>query len=51
MSYTILDTPAAWVAGDGPDADIVLYTQCRLARNFADFPYTKQCSQPEKKAI
>ncbi len=51
MPNTITDTPAAWVSGDGPDADIILYTQCVLVRNLADFPYTGQCSHSEKKAI
>lgn len=32
-------TDAAWLAGDGPQADIVLATRARLARNLAGFPF------------
>lgn len=30
---------AVWLAGDGPQADIVLSTRARLARNVAGFPF------------
>jgi len=48
---TLLVKPAEWMNGTGPDADVVPFTRCRLARNLADFPYPAQCTLDEKRAV
>jgi protein arginine kinase len=39
-----LRTPA-WARGEGPDADVVLATRARLARNLADFPFPQRADE------
>ncbi len=51
MVETLLDKSAQWLTGNGPDADLVLCTECRLARNLADYPYPGQCTEEERAAI
>ena len=51
MVKTLLDKFAQWLTGNGPDADLVLCTECRLARNLADYPYPGQCTEEERAAI
>ncbi len=48
---TLQEKPAEWMSGAGPEADVVPFTRCRLARNLADFPYPSQCTIDEKRAI
>ncbi|MEM6687902.1 MAG: ATP--guanido phosphotransferase, partial [Planctomycetota bacterium] len=31
--------PGQWLAGTGPESDIVISSRIRLARNLADFPF------------
>lgn len=39
MLQAIAARDAAWLDGTGPEADIVLATRARLARNLTDFPF------------
>lgn len=40
-----------WLRGSGPDADIVISTRLRLARNLADFPFCNRASELERREI
>jgi len=51
MVETLVDKPAQWLAGDGPDAGLVVNTYGVLARNLADFPFPSRCSEDERRAI
>lgn len=51
MVETLLDKPAVWLAGDGPDADIALMIHFQLSRNLADYPFPEQCARDEKRAV
>lgn len=51
MIEPMLQSTAQWLDAKGPNADIVLNTQCRLVRNLADYPFPKQCTPEEKKTI
>lgn len=42
---------AAWLAGDGPHADIVVATRARLARNLAGFAFPDRASAAERATI
>ncbi len=37
-----------WLAGTGPDADIVMSCRVRLARNLADFPFIRRCTDIDR---
>lgn len=51
MIETMINTPAQWLDASGPDADIVVSSQCRLVRNLADYPFPEQCTEEEKNQI
>lgn len=51
MVETLLDKIAAWATAGGPDADVVLATQCRVSRNLSDFAYPHRCSREDKAAV
>lgn len=51
MVETLLDKPALWLAGDGPEADVIVNTYGVLARNLADFPFPAKCSEDERHTI
>lgn len=51
MLETLLDKKAAWLSGDGPEADIVVGCRGRLVRNLADFAFSRRCSDYEKQAV
>lgn len=51
MLKTLLDKPAQWLAGNGPDADIVFGCRGTVARNFADLPFPGRCSDDEKRTV
>ncbi|MFP6596108.1 MAG: hypothetical protein VCC01_01510 [Candidatus Hydrogenedentota bacterium] len=51
MIESMLQSTAQWLDAEGPNADIVLSTQCRLLRNLADYPFPGQCTPEEKKTI
>src|SRR5437899_2103760 len=40
-----------WLRGVGPEADIVVSSRVRLARNLADFPFTNRASANQKGEI
>jgi protein arginine kinase len=40
-----------WLRGTGPEADIVISSRLRLARNLADFPFSSKVSELEKREI
>src|ERR1700682_3107681 len=40
-----------WLRGTGPEADIVISTRIRLARNLAAFPFTNRASAHQKAEI
>ena len=37
-----------WLRGSGPESDIVISSRIRLARNFADFPFIRKCSEQDR---
>jgi protein arginine kinase len=37
-----------WLRGSGPESDIVISSRIRLARNFADFPFIRRCSEQDR---
>ncbi len=47
----LLKTPPAWVLGSPPESEVVVASQCAVARNFDDFPFPARCSHEEKRAI
>ncbi len=40
-----------WLRGSGPDADIVMSSRIRLARNLADFPFASRASEQDRAEI
>jgi protein arginine kinase len=40
-----------WLRGSGPESDIVISSRIRLARNLADFPFMRRCSEQDRKDI
>jgi len=40
-----------WLRGTGPESDIVISSRIRLARNLADFPFIRRCSEQDRRAI
>lgn len=40
-----------WLRGTGPEADIVMSSRIRLARNLAEFPFVRRCSDQDRAAI
>lgn len=40
-----------WMRGEGPESDIVISTRVRLARNLADFPFIRRCSDEDRLSI
>jgi protein arginine kinase len=37
-----------WLRGTGPESDIVISSRIRLARNLADFPFIRRCSEDDR---
>ena len=42
---------SAWLRGIGPESDIVISTRIRLARNLAEFPFIRRCTEHDRTAI
>jgi protein arginine kinase len=42
---------SGWLRGVGPESDIVISTRIRLARNLADFPFIRKCTDHDRAAI
>jgi protein arginine kinase len=40
-----------WLRGSGPEADIVISSRIRLARNLADFPFISRCGDQDRAQI
>ena len=40
-----------WLRGSGPESDIVISSRVRLARNLADFPFIRRCTEHDRAAI
>ena len=40
-----------WLRGSGPESDIVISSRIRLARNLAQFPFVRRCSEQDRGAI
>ncbi len=40
-----------WMRGTGPESDIVISSRIRLARNLADFPFIRRCSDEDRVSI
>src|SRR2546423_2615419 len=48
---TLIGTSGEWLRGTGPEADIVVSTRIRLARNLAAFPFTNRASPHQKAEV
>lgn len=44
-------TSGEWLRGGGPDADIVVSSRIRLARNLAEFPFISRATEADRTAI
>jgi protein arginine kinase len=40
-----------WLRGSGPQSEIVISSRIRLARNLADFPFIRRCTDGDRAAI
>jgi protein arginine kinase len=40
-----------WLRGSGPESDIVISSRIRLARNLADYPFIRRCTDHDRTAI
>jgi protein arginine kinase len=40
-----------WLRGEGPEADIVMSSRVRLARNLANYPFVRRCSEQDRAHI
>lgn len=40
-----------WLKGTGPESDIVISSRIRLARNLADFPFIRRCTDEDRLSI
>jgi protein arginine kinase len=47
----LLQNTGEWLRGNGPDADIVISSRIRLARNLSSFPFTNRASVHQKSEI
>ncbi len=47
----LTQTSGEWLKGIGPESDIVMCSRIRLARNFAEFPFTNRANRAEKAEI
>ena len=45
------NTSGEWLRGSGPESDIVISSRIRLARNLADFPFIRRCSDEDRISI
>ncbi len=47
----LLEQEPYWVSSNAPEADLVVRSQCSLARNFPDYPFPSQCTESEKQVL
>ena len=48
---SMLDTLGEWLRGTGPDADVVISTRIRLARNLDGLPFTTRANSAQKTEV
>src|SRR5205823_8481390 len=48
---SLIPSIGEWLRGSGPEADIVVSTRIRLARNLAAFPFTNRASPHQKAEV
>ena len=52
QAFDVLATKSGeWLRGTGPESDIVISSRIRLARNLADFPFIRRCSDEDRLSI
>ncbi|MDP8262751.1 MAG: protein arginine kinase [Candidatus Ancaeobacter aquaticus] len=49
--HILLNKTSEWVQGTGPDAEIVLTSRIRMARNIVDFPFPNRASLEQKEKM
>jgi len=47
----LADRCGEWLRGSGPESDIVISSRIRLARNMADFPFVRKCSDQDRATV
>ena len=47
MVETLIDKPAKWLEGSGPEAATVVFSQGSLVRNLADYPFPGRCNDED----
>ena len=47
----LTNTSGEWLRGSGPEADIVMSSRIRLARNLAEFPFITRASDQDRGEI
>src|SRR5262245_26784163 len=47
----LLNNTGEWLRGNGPEADVVISSRIRLARNLSAFPFTNRASAHQKAEI
>ncbi len=47
----LTQTSGEWLRGEGPEADIVISSRIRLARNLADFPFISRAGDQDRERI
>ncbi len=51
LRETLVEAPATWRDGDGPEVDVAVYTAASLQRNVADFPFPAHCTEYERRSV
>ncbi len=51
MDQFLPTSVSAWLRRQGPDADVVMSSRVRLARNFAGFQFVNRCSTADRQAV
>jgi len=47
----LTDRSGEWLRGSGPESDIVISSRIRLARNLAEFPFIRKCTDADRLSI
>lgn len=51
LSTSAVQRGAPWLRGDGSDADVVISSRVRLARNLAQFPFLDRCTAQQRQGV
>ncbi|MBI2421622.1 MAG: hypothetical protein HYV27_02250 [Candidatus Hydrogenedentes bacterium] len=51
MPKQLSPDPPAWIAQKAPHDDLVLFSECSLARNLGGLPFTAACSEEERRSV